>query len=345
MESLDQLLKTVSRSFYLSLRILPSSVRAPMGIAYLLCRAADTVADTTVIPAERRLELIREFRSVFETFPLQAEKASALAETLKESLDGDLSHERTLIVRLGECVQDFLALSNTDRVLIQRVVVGVTTGMEADLRRFGTDPETLQSLQTDQELEDYIGWIGGEPGHFWNDLCAAHGVKYASGEMSMRELAFRFGTGLQMVNILRDLPADLKAGRCYLPADRLREAGLTPDILREKPDEEAFRTLYHRVIDETVIRLECGLQYVERLPESSISLRAAAWWPLALALRTLAMLRSTSSVLGGGPAVKVKRREVYWLMATSLPELPFNGLLRRDFEDLAEPAGSPAGFQ
>ena len=39
------LLRGVSRSFYLSLRILPAALREPIGLAYLLARAADTVAD------------------------------------------------------------------------------------------------------------------------------------------------------------------------------------------------------------------------------------------------------------------------------------------------------------
>src|SRR5438045_9068521 len=40
------LLKSVSRSFYLSIRILPRDLQAPIGLAYLLARASDTIADT-----------------------------------------------------------------------------------------------------------------------------------------------------------------------------------------------------------------------------------------------------------------------------------------------------------
>ena len=43
-------LRSVSRSFYLSLAILPRSLREPIGLAYLLARAADTVADTRALP-------------------------------------------------------------------------------------------------------------------------------------------------------------------------------------------------------------------------------------------------------------------------------------------------------
>ena len=54
------LLRSVSRSFDLSIRLLPAPVRAPVAVGYLLARATDTVADTAVRPAVERLELLRE---------------------------------------------------------------------------------------------------------------------------------------------------------------------------------------------------------------------------------------------------------------------------------------------
>src|ERR1051325_2955229 len=52
---LGPILQSVSRSFYLSIRFLPSALRRPIGLAYLLARATDTIADTTEIRAEVRL--------------------------------------------------------------------------------------------------------------------------------------------------------------------------------------------------------------------------------------------------------------------------------------------------
>ena len=46
------LLKRVSRAFYLSIRVLPEPVRRPVGLAYLLARAADTIADTAAVPPD-----------------------------------------------------------------------------------------------------------------------------------------------------------------------------------------------------------------------------------------------------------------------------------------------------
>ncbi len=49
------LLKKVSRSFYLTLRLLPTAVRESIALAYLLARLTDTEADGVVSEAEREL--------------------------------------------------------------------------------------------------------------------------------------------------------------------------------------------------------------------------------------------------------------------------------------------------
>src|SRR5438552_17119582 len=48
------ILARVSRSFYLSIRLLPKKLRDPVSLGYLLARASDTIADTTKIPRESR---------------------------------------------------------------------------------------------------------------------------------------------------------------------------------------------------------------------------------------------------------------------------------------------------
>ena len=57
------LLKNVSRSFHLSLIVLPRPVRGQMGLAYLFCRAADTIADTRILPYHERLPALHAFRT------------------------------------------------------------------------------------------------------------------------------------------------------------------------------------------------------------------------------------------------------------------------------------------
>ena len=55
------ILRSVSRSFYLSIRFLPRLLREPIALAYLLARATDTVADTTRVPGTVRIEVLKMF--------------------------------------------------------------------------------------------------------------------------------------------------------------------------------------------------------------------------------------------------------------------------------------------
>src|SRR5215472_8898137 len=56
------LLRDVSRSFYLTLRVLPAKVRPQIGLAYLLARTTDTIADTEVLPLDERLGALARLR-------------------------------------------------------------------------------------------------------------------------------------------------------------------------------------------------------------------------------------------------------------------------------------------
>src|ERR1051325_6792278 len=61
-ELLTDLLKNVSRSFSLTLRVLPKKIRPQIGLAYLLARTTDTIADTELVPVEQRLKLLQALR-------------------------------------------------------------------------------------------------------------------------------------------------------------------------------------------------------------------------------------------------------------------------------------------
>ena len=60
---LQDVLKGVSRSFYLSLRVLPKSLREPVGLAYILARAADTISDQRAGSTVARLEGLLALRA------------------------------------------------------------------------------------------------------------------------------------------------------------------------------------------------------------------------------------------------------------------------------------------
>src|SRR5580698_6151774 len=95
---LGPLLKSVSRSFYLSLRVLPAGMRDPVGLAYLLARAADTIADTSLISPEKRLELLLSLRSQVNGLPDEGALTRMAVEVGNQQKDSD---EKVLLESLG----------------------------------------------------------------------------------------------------------------------------------------------------------------------------------------------------------------------------------------------------
>ena len=58
-----EMLPAVSRTFARAIEVLPQALAAPVRLAYLLCRVADTIEDATSIDAPWRLELLLRFGS------------------------------------------------------------------------------------------------------------------------------------------------------------------------------------------------------------------------------------------------------------------------------------------
>src|SRR6201996_7297104 len=84
---LGPLLKSVSRSFYLTLRVLPKGMRDPVGLAYLLARAADTIADTSLISPGKRMELLLSLRNQVNGLPDREALARIKTEVASQQKD------------------------------------------------------------------------------------------------------------------------------------------------------------------------------------------------------------------------------------------------------------------
>ena len=75
------LLKGVSRSFYLSIRFLPSRIRPAIALGYLLARASDTIADANSLAAGDRLKILNQLRE--QLFTMRSEERRVGKECLE----------------------------------------------------------------------------------------------------------------------------------------------------------------------------------------------------------------------------------------------------------------------
>ncbi|YCM46754.1 squalene/phytoene synthase family protein [Verrucomicrobiaceae bacterium 227] len=208
-----QVLKDVSRSFYLSLRFLPKNFRPAASLGYLLARASDTFADATIWSVEERRELLEGFRR----HVLEGADFSAPRDT-----EGLPDGERVLLGHLDDCMTALAGLSEAEQKSIRKVVGIITEGQTWDLVRF--DGAGVTGLKDDCELRHYTYQVAGCVGEFWTEIGFETDDDFATQpEREMNELGQAYGRSLQLINILRDVPEDLANGRIYLPNAVSRE--------------------------------------------------------------------------------------------------------------------------
>jgi farnesyl-diphosphate farnesyltransferase len=324
---LDDLLRQVSRSFYLSLKILPVDVREPIGLAYLLARAADTVADTHVVPRADRLTHLATLRTAYAGAP--ANVAALVSACAEHQADGA---ERRLLERVDEAIARLSALPPRDRSAVRSVVETLTTGMRFDLLRFpGDAARDLAALETLEELDHYTYLVAGCVGPFWTALHVTHRKRLSGWDLPRRSAqGVRFGKALQMTNVLRDVPRDLRAGRCYLPARELATLGLKPTDLMDPTLTTRARPLVLRLIALTLEHYDVAWRYTLAIPRPEWRMRLACAWPLSIGLGTLALLARHPDPVGATAPIKVSRASVRATIARSLVAVWSNAALGRE---------------
>lgn len=286
------LLKGVSRSFYLSLRLLPAPMRRGAAIGYLLARASDTLADTEGVEVEMRLDCLSLFRdgmvSGVGEMPACAEYQTAVANP----------DERALLRHLPELFRVWAALPEGERGLVLEVLETILGGQRLDLIRFAkASGENPVALHSRLELDDYTYRVAGCVGEFWTKLgFLTLGRKFSCADPdTLCQWGRDYGKGLQLVNILRDAPADLAAGRCYLPVADVTDRG-------------AFLTEHRHWQHIARAWVGRGVNYAGKL--ESRRLRVASGLPATIALETLDLLMEADGRALSN-RVKVPRHRVY----------------------------------
>src|SRR5215831_1056704 len=297
-----EILRSVSRSFYLSIRFLPAQLREPIALAYLLARITDTVADTAQISGSVRMETLRLLSNGIQGTASRGVVVELIAAFV--SLQKNAS-ERQLLESLPDCIVCLEGMENADRNDIRLVLEKITSGQMLDLQRFD-NPQEIRALITAADLDEYTYLVAGCVGEFWTRLCFRHVRQFSSrSEDEMLALGKRYGMALQLINVLRDAGSDLRAGRCYFPKPELSAAHLTPSQIFSEP--ERFQPIYQGWLETAKTGLESGMEYSRAINDRRV--RAATVLPDLIGARTLALLNAA------GPAalqrtVKVPRHEV-----------------------------------
>jgi len=306
-------LRDVSRSFYLSLRLLPSAMRPACGLGYLLARLSDTVADAAQAPLPQRQSWLQALRDAY--------LHDGPAPDLSTALDRWISHpgERVLIQRTADCLAALRAIDAPSREALREVLDAITRGQRLDLAHFGAaSPETPRRLPSEDAVFAYADDVAGCVGRFWTRIALQADPQFASAPLNvMLAWGTRYGRALQWINIVRDLHEDLPRGRSYV-------------------DPEAAGTWLNRA----EAGLRDGLRYVSKL--RGRRLRMATVLPAMIGAATIQKLRESDRDFLR-LRIKISRQEAGAIVRGVLWRVALNRPLEAYFESLLQPNAANSG--
>ena len=300
------LLKEVSRSFYISVRFLPKRIRLTIALGYLLARASDTIADTNRLPPRERIQILERFLESI------AGRQSRSSLDFSACMDGQADGpEKTLLSNIQPVLKSLSTIPPTHRELLSDTLAKIIHGQTLDIERFESEAG-VHGLADDSALEEYTYLVAGCVGEFWTKVCYLEWPGYSRlPEAELLGLGKDFGKGLQLINILRDYPVDLQAGRSYLPISNLEE--VTSNLALARPEWERWRR-------RALSYLEAAWKYVIAVRPPRIRFACAV--PLFIGVRTLILLGNEPEIR---PGIKVSRNAVRRLMtcAAGVALFPF----------------------
>ena len=285
------LLKKVARSFYLTVRFLPSVLQGPVALAYLTARISDTLTDGEELALkdkEKTLRLLQDElnrgRERSDFLVIQSQISQFIFQFQGEKL------EFLLLLPL------FLEnLYSKDWLLFEYEAMRgvwqkILEGQMLDVRNFSSG-----KIPSEEELDQYLYLVAGSVGEFLTKMAAFYFKNFSKESLRrMTQWGINYGKGLQLVNILRDRSEDQERDRCYY----------------EDPQEE-------ELYNQAFLYLQQGRQYVKSLRRGRLKYAFAL--PLLLAERTLLLIKKHS----GQEKCKVSRWVVYGVLIRALPHLFF----------------------
>ncbi|MEM8663801.1 MAG: phytoene/squalene synthase family protein [Pseudomonadota bacterium] len=261
-------MKSGSQSFAAAAKLLPANVRDDVVRLYAWCRHCDDVIDGQVLGHGERV------------VPDPARALERLTERTNAALAGTLS---------GDPVFDGFGIVAREH--------GITSPLAHDLLGGFAEDVAEARYETFDDLCRYCYGVAGAVG-----VMMALVLDVPPGDTDTLDRACDLGLAFQMTNIARDVVADARIGRVYLPAKWLIEAGVdpTPQAVGDTRNKE-------RVFAATVRLVEAAEPYYASAEVGVARLPFRTAWAIAAAGRVYRAIGRRRRASGaGGLAVRAR---------------------------------------
>ncbi|WP_353439005.1 squalene/phytoene synthase family protein [Polynucleobacter sp. UK-FUSCHL-C3] len=273
------ILESVSRTFALTIPLLPNGLEKVVGNTYLLCRIVDTIEDATCVDPTTKQELSTLFIKTVLDHSLSEQ---FVRECLIALINHPNHNEKDLIENIPRVLRVLQSCDERQRHAVAKCLQIMSEGMSYFHIR-----QNQIGLEDLQEFEKYCYVVAGVVGEMLTTLFALHSPAFAKAISGKESLAIAFGQALQMTNILKDSPEDQLRGVSWKP----KGLGQT-DLL----------VIAHQ-------KLEDSLRYICCIPKSEPGIRQFCFLAFGLAVMTLKQIAQRQT-LQGGADVKLTRGQV-----------------------------------
>ena len=297
-----RILPAVSRTFALSIRVLPGELGRAVLAAYLLCRIADTLEDEPALPAADKAALLDELSRCFD----DADAADAFPARVA-TIAGERAHVR--LTRHADLVFVlYRSLSERTRAHVRRWVGEMIGGMRKFVLLY---PHGIR-IQSLEEYREYCYYVAGTVGYLLTDLWHEHAPSIGERQYRvLREKCRVFAEALQTVNILKDVATDAEQeNSIYIPEQLLREHGSSHAEILHVDRLRGTRAALATLVALAHHDLEGARSYLLLIPRRAVPIRLFCVLPLLFAYATLRDLTAIPHALAERQVVKISRREV-----------------------------------
>ena len=294
------ILSSVSRTFALTIPLLPPIIEKVVGNTYLLCRIVDTIEDAAELTPEAKKNLSALFLDVV----LERVPVKSFVEPCLDALKNYSNHdELDLIAHTPTVLRILHTCSSHDQEAVSRCVSMMSEGMSRFHGR-----QTEAGLKDLSEFEDYCYVVAGVVGELLTSIFRHYSPQFSKNIQGHENLAIAFGQALQMTNILKDSPEDRARGVSWKPAN-LSQLDL-------------LQIAYQKLSD--------SLTYILLIPKEEVGMRRFCLLAFGLAVLTLDKL-AAGDHFERQEDIKLSRNTVWLFYGFTKIAAGSNGLIKSFF--------------
>ena len=294
------ILSSVSRTFALTIPLLPPIIEKIVGNTYLLCRIVDTIEDAAELSPEAKKNLSALFLDVV----LERAPVESFVEPCLDALKNYSNHdELDLIAHTPTVLRILHTCSSHDQEAVSRCVSIMSEGMSRFHGR-----QTEAGLKDLSEFEDYCYVVAGVVGELLTSIFRHYSPQFSKNIQGHENLAIAFGQALQMTNILKDSPEDRARGVSWKPAN-LSQLDL-------------LQIAYQKLSD--------SLTYILLIPKEEVGMRRFCLLAFGLAVLTLDKLAARDH-FERQEDIKLSRNTVWFFYGFTKIAAGSNGLIKSFF--------------